>query len=126
VRVRRDDAGRSVAELRSVAMLLVVAALAGCGGAHGPVRVHSFSYGVTFRNLDGAWTIYTRCANGAGPGYVVRVVRADGAVVTDDQHRTGGSNKPGNGGLGEFGWHGARRHGSAFDYGYAWTMGGRH
>jgi len=89
------------------------------------VSVHTFSYGATFRNLDGAWTIYTRCANGAGPGYVVRVIRSDGAVVTDDQHRTGGSNKPGNGGLGEFGWHGARRHGRTFDYDYAWTIDGR-
>ncbi len=89
------------------------------------VRVHAFAGGVTFRNLDGAWTIYTRCSDGAGPGYIARVVRSDGVAVSDDRHRTGGSNKPGNGGLGEFGWHGARRHGGAFDYDYAWTIDGR-
>lgn len=87
--------------------------------------MHVFSYGATFHNRDGAWTIYTRCANQAGPGYVVRVVRRDGVVVTDDQHHSGGSNAPGNGGLGEFGWHGARLHGSTFDYDHAWTIDGR-
>jgi hypothetical protein len=46
-------------------------------------------------------------------------------VVSDDRYRTGGSNKPGNGGLGEFGWHGARRQGSSFDYDHAWTIDGR-
>ena len=90
-----------------------------------PVSAHVFSYGVTFHNLAGDWTIYTRCANRAGPGYIVRAVRRDGVVVTDDQHHVGGSNLPETGGLGEFGWHGARGHGSAFDYDHAWTIDGR-
>jgi len=110
---------------RLLAAALAALALAGCGGGNTAVRVHEFSAGATFRNRDGVWTIYTRCANGAGPGYIARVVRSDGVVVTDDQHRTGGSNKPGNGGLGGFGWHGARRHGSEFHYDYAWTIDGR-
>jgi hypothetical protein len=101
-----------------------VLTLTGATG-HAAVRVDSFSGGVTFRNLDGDWTIYTGCGSGAGPGYVARVVRSDGVVVTDDRHRTGGSNKPGNGGLGDFGWHGARRHGGAFHYDYAWTIDAR-
>ena len=105
--------------------LLAVLALVGCGAAHPQVRMHSFAGGVTFRNLDGTWTIFTDCTDGVGPGYIARVVRSDGAVVSNDRYRTGGSNKPGNGGLGEFGWHGARRHGRSFDYDYAWTVDGR-
>jgi hypothetical protein len=104
--------------------VFAVLTLAGATG-HPDVRMDSFFGGVTFRNLDGDWTIYTRCGSDAGPGYVARVVRFDGAVVTDDRHRTGGTNKPGNGGLGDFGWHGARRHGGTFDYDYAWTIDGR-
>ena len=84
-----------------------------------------FHGGVTFRNLDGAWTIYTSCGPGVGPGDVARVVRSDGVVVSDDRGRIGGSNGTGNGGLGEFGWHGSRRVGSAFDYDDAWTIDGR-
>jgi hypothetical protein len=85
----------------------------------------TFPGGVTFRNLDGAWTIYTSCGQGVGPGYVARVVRSDGVVVSDDRGRPGGSNTPGNGGLGEFGWHGSRRVGPAFNYDDAWTIDGR-
>jgi hypothetical protein len=108
-----------------VPTLLALVTLAGCSNGRQPVRVQSFPGGVTFSNLGGAWTIYTRCGHGAGPGYIARAVRSDGVVVTDDRYRTGGSNKPGNGGLGEFGWHGARRHGPSFDYAYAWTIDGR-
>jgi len=111
--------------LRVAAALAAAVLLAGCGGREGRVAAETFDGGVTFRNLDGEWTVYTRCADGAGPGYVARLVRSDGVVVTDDRGRAGGSNKPGNGGLGEFGWHGARSHGRAFDYDYAWTIDGR-
>src|SRR2546421_12686271 len=81
---------------------------------------------VTFANRDGRWTIFLRClgprAHGGrnltvGPGYVARVVRgSDGAVITNDVRPVGGTNAPGAGGLGELGWHGARRHGRAFGY----------
>jgi hypothetical protein len=104
--------------------LLLAVALVGTGRS-GTVSMHTFPGGVTFGNLGGRWTIYTGCTGGAGPGYVARVVRSDGVIVTDDRGRTGGSNRPGNGGLGEFGWHGARRHGPSFDYDFAWTIDGR-
>jgi hypothetical protein len=110
---------------RLAPLLLVLVALAPGGDGRPAVSVERFDGGVTFRNLDGDWTVYTRCFAGAGPGYVARLVRTDGVVVTDDRHRRGGSNRTGNGGLGEFGWHGARRHGAAFDYDFAWTIDGR-
>jgi hypothetical protein len=102
---------------------------------HGVALVHADGTSVTFRNRQGSWTIFLRClgprAHGGrdltvGPGYVARVVRAvDGATVSDDERPVGGGNAPGNGGLGMFGWHGSRRHGTRFDYADAWSIDGR-
>jgi hypothetical protein len=84
---------------------------------------------VAFVNRGGTWTIFTRCESRGretvGPGYIARARRADGVLVTDDWRRRSGLNAPGFGGLGAFGWHGARRHGRDFDYDYAWTIDGR-
>jgi hypothetical protein len=83
---------------------------------------------VTFRNRDGAWTVFTRCRPGAmtvGPGYVARVVRFDGVTVTNDIRRPFPMQAPGFGGLGGFGFHASRSHGRAFDYDYAWHVNGR-
>jgi hypothetical protein len=88
-----------------------------------------------FENANGRWTIFTRCLGPrahrrypitVGPGYVARAVRkADGVLVTNDERRAGGGNAPGNGGLGEFSWHAARRGGPFFDYNHAWSVDGR-
>ena len=90
---------------------------------------------VQFTNRNGAWTIFTRCLGPrahrrfpvtVGPGYIARAQRlVDGVVVTNDERRAGPGNAPGNGGLGGFGWHGARRGGSTFDYNHAWSIDGR-
>jgi hypothetical protein len=90
---------------------------------------------VQFTNRNGAWTIFTRCLGPrahdrypvtVGPGYIARAVRTvDGVLVTNDERRAGGANAPGNGGLGGFGWHGARRNGPTFDYNHAWSIDGR-
>jgi len=84
---------------------------------------------VTFRNRDGAWTVFTRCRRDAsttvGPGYVARVVRFDGVTVTNDVRRPFPMQAPGFGGLGGFGFHASRRHGGAFDYDHAWHVNGR-
>jgi hypothetical protein len=84
---------------------------------------------VTFRNRDGAWTVFTRCRSRrgttVGPGYVARVVRFDGVTVTNDVRRPFAMQAPGFGGLGGFGFHASRRHGRTFDYDYAWHVNGR-
>ena len=90
---------------------------------------------VEFANANGRWTIFLRCLGPrahrrfpvtVGPGYIARAVRtADDALVTNDERRVGGGNAPGNGGLGEFSWHGARRNGKFFDYNHAWSIDGR-
>ena len=90
---------------------------------------------VQFTNRNGAWTIFTRCLGPrahrrfpvtVGPGYIARAQRlVDGVVVTNDERRVGPGNAPGNGGLGGFGWHGARRGGPTFDYNHAWSIDGR-
>jgi hypothetical protein len=88
-----------------------------------------------FTNANGRWTIFLRCLGPrahrrypvtVGPGYIARVVRtSDDVLVTNDERRVGGGNAPGNGGLGEFSWHGARRNGRYFDYNHAWSVDGR-
>ena len=89
---------------------------------------------VTFENAQGYWTIFKGCfgpaAHGGsdvtvGPGYVARLVLPGGTVVTDDEHRAGGLNQPGNGGIGAFGFHDARKTGPAFDPGASWSIDGR-
>lgn len=103
--------------------------IAGPGGSPG-----EDDRSVTFENAQGYWTIFKGCfgpaAHGGsdvtvGPGYVARLVLRDGTVVTDDEHRAGGLNQPGNGGIGAFGFHDARKTGSAFDPGAAWPIDGR-
>jgi hypothetical protein len=101
----------------------------GCGGSSGPVRLTHDGPAATFRNRDGAWTIFTRCVRRrdttVGPGYVARVVRFDGVTVTNDVRRPFPMQSPGFGGLGGFGFHASRRHGQAFDYDFAWHVNGR-
>lgn len=64
---------------------------------------------VVLANEDARWTIYTRCVPGlVGPGYVARVVTADGRVLVDDAVGPGTLNDTDYGGLGAFGWHHAR------------------
>lgn len=107
---------------------MLVTLVAGCG-ARGPVSVEVGVDSAVFHNEGGAWTVYTRCVGTSrttvGPGYVARVVRGDGVTVTNDVRRRSGLNAPGFGGLGAFGWHGARRHGGTFDYDHAWTIDAR-
>jgi hypothetical protein len=97
-----------------------------CGTTTGPVTVQVDGSAVTFRNHDGAWTVFTHCRRGrgttVGPGYVARLVRFDGTVVTNDVRRPFAMNAPGFGGLGGFGFHAARQFGRAFDYEHAWHV----
>ena len=64
------------------------------------------------RNRHGEWSVEKRCRTGdgtiVGPGYVSRLVAADGTVLVDDVREPGPLNDPLFGGLGAFGWHHAR------------------
>jgi hypothetical protein len=86
---------------------------------------------IVVANEAGTWTVRTRCASGrrltVGPGYVSRLVAADGTVIVDDWRRRGVLNDPEFGGLGAFGWHHARgRPGRLrFRWNNAWEMSGR-
>jgi hypothetical protein len=114
-------------------MLLLIAPLAVGWTAAGEqsVRVEERPSSLVVTNEAGTWTVRTRCTSGrkltVGPGYVSRLVAADGTVLVDDRRRRGGLNDPEFGGLGAFGWHHSRgRPGRLrFRWDNAWELNGR-
>ena len=114
-------------------MLLLLTPLAlGWTTAKDPrVRVEERPSSLVVTNDAGTWTVRTRCTSGrtltVGPGYVSRLVAADGTVLVDDRRRRGNLNDPEFGGLGAFGWHHARgRPGRLrFRTDNAWELSGR-
>lgn len=100
--------------LRPVPLLAAFVAVLGCTGAADEPRVHAVERpaSIVVTNEDGTWTIRTACSTSrrltVGPGYVSRLVSADGELIVDDRRRHGTLNDPLFGGLGAFGWHHAR------------------
>jgi hypothetical protein len=86
---------------------------------------------IEFVNDDGSWWVWknhTSFAGGknVGPGYVGRMVRADGKVIVDDTVNVSHIiNEPRAGGLGCFGIHAARANGEADVYNRTWDVTGR-
>ena len=114
-------------------LLLFIVPLAGASAATTAQRVSvkQRASAIVVTNDAGTWTVRTRCASRprltVGPGYVSRLVAADGTVIVDDWRRRGVLNDPEFGGLGAFGWHHARgRPGRLrFRWNNAWEMSGR-
>jgi hypothetical protein len=96
----------------------------------GVVVVHDED-AVVATNDHGEWTVRLACrgdgATTVGPGYVSRLVAADGSVLVEDEGPPAPLNDPGFGGLGAFAWHHARgRAGSLrLDHDNAWEVSGR-
>lgn len=113
----------------------------------GGVSFTQNSYGVTFKNADGEWVIYTDCFGPSkrnnqnltvGPGYIARVTAraplpSGSRVVLDAEaplkDAAGnylGLSSPGYSGLGQFGWHHARgSYPFQLEDNKAWEIAGR-
>lgn len=97
----------------------------------GDVSVVETQRAFRLRNSQGTWTVEQRCRRGpgttVGPGYVSRLVTAEGTLLVDDVREPGPLNDPRFGGLGAFGWHHARgRPGrSVLGRANAWEVSGR-
>jgi hypothetical protein len=119
--------------LRPAPLLAALAAVLGWAGGAEEARVHAIEMpaSIVVTNEDGTWTIRTVCSTSrrltVGPGYVSRLVSADGQVIVDDRRGRGTLNDPLFGGLGAFGWHHARgRPGRLRFHGRnAWEVSGR-
>lgn len=97
----------------------------------GAVSVVETARAFRLGNAHGTWTVEKRCRREprttVGPGYVSRLVAADGTLLVDDVREPGPLNDPRYGGLGAFGWHHARGEPGATALGLAnaWEVSGR-
>jgi hypothetical protein len=116
---------------RAALLLLFVPLALGWTTRDQTVSVAERPGSLVITNEVGTWTVRTRCTSGrtltVGPGYVSRLVAADGTLLVDDRRRRGTLNDPEFGGLGAFGWHHARgRPGRLrFRWNNAWELSGR-